>query len=68
MNWLTDDGCHQKEMQTMKTAQEIIEYLELAKSEAFELHDQSKGKDEEEAYFHQIVAMTILHLLEEIKE
>ncbi len=52
----------------MKTAEEIIKYLELAMKEAFELHDEAKGKDAEEALFHLITATTIQHLLEEIKE
>jgi len=56
----------QKERVTM-TAKEIIAYMELAMKEAFELYDEAKGKDAEEAYFHQIVAMTIKHLLEEIQ-
>lgn len=51
----------------MKSAEEIITYLELAMAEAFELHDQAKGKDAETAYFQLIVAMTIQHLLDEIK-
>lgn len=48
-------------------AQEIIAYLELAKKEAFELHEEAKGKDAEVAHFQLIVAMTIQHLLEEIQ-
>jgi hypothetical protein len=56
-----------KERINMKTAAEIIAYLELAKTEAFELHDQAKGKDAEAAHFQLIVAMTIQHLLEEIQ-
>ena len=51
----------------MKTAAEIIEYLELAMKEAFELHDEAKGKDAEAALFQLIVGTTIQHLLEEIK-
>ena len=50
----------------MKTAAEIIAYLELAMKEAFELHDEAKGKDVEAALFHLITAMTIQNLLEEI--
>lgn len=52
----------------MKTAEEIIAYLEAAMTDAFDLHDQAKGKDAEEAYFHLITGATIQHLLEEIKE
>lgn len=52
----------------MKTAKEIILYLEAELSEAFEMHDQAKGKDAQEALLHLIRATTITHLLEEIKE
>lgn len=52
----------------MKTAEEIILYLEAELSEAFEMHDQAKGKDAQEALLHLIRATTITHLLEEIKE
>lgn len=52
----------------MKTVEEIIAYLELAMKEAFELHDEAKGKDAEDALFHMIVGTTIQHLLEEINE
>ena len=51
----------------MKTAEEIMAYLELAKQEAFELHDEAKGKDAEAAFFQLIVATTIEQLIEEIK-
>ncbi len=50
----------------MKTAQQIIDYMELAMKEAFELHDEAK--DTEEKQFHMIVGMTIQHLLEEIEQ
>ena len=52
----------------MKTTEEIILYLEAELSEAFEMHDQAKGKDAQEALLHLIRATTITHLLEEIKE
>lgn len=51
----------------MKTVEEIIAYLELAKQEAFELHDEAKGKDAETALFQLIVGTIIQHLLEEIQ-
>ena len=53
---------------TMKTAEEILAYIELAKKEALELHEEAKGKDAEQALFQLIVATTLEHLLEEIKE
>ena len=36
----------------MKTAEEIITYLEAELAEAHELHDQAKGKDAQEALFY----------------
>jgi hypothetical protein len=51
----------------MKTAEEIIAYLEAELAEAYELHDQAKGKDAQEALCQLIRATVILHLLEEIK-
>ena len=52
----------------MKTVEEIISYMEAELTEAYELHDQAKGKDAQEALLHLIRATTITHLLEEIKE
>ena len=52
----------------MKTATEIIAYLESELAEAYELHDQAKGKDAQKALVYLLKATTILHLLEEIKE
>lgn len=51
----------------MKTASEIIAYLEAELAEAYELHDQAKGKDAQEALFYMLKATTLEHLLEEIK-
>ena len=51
----------------MKTAEEIVEYLEAELAEAYELHEQSRGKDAQEALCQIIRASTITHLLEEIK-
>lgn len=51
----------------MKTAEEIITYLEAELAEAYELHDLAKGKDAQEAFFYLLKATTITHLLEEIK-
>ena len=52
----------------MKTAKEIIDFLEAELAEAYELHDQAKGKDAQEALFYILKATIITHLLEEIKE
>lgn len=52
----------------MKTAEQIIAYLELELAEAHELHDQAKGKNAQEALFYVMKATFITHLLEEIKE
>lgn len=51
----------------MKTVEEIIALLESELAEAYELHDQAKGKDAQEALFYILKATTITHLLEEIK-
>ena len=50
----------------MKTVKEIIEFLEAELAEAFELHDQTKGKDATQALAYIIKATTIQHLLDEI--
>lgn len=52
----------------MKTAEEIIAYMEAELAEAYELHDQAKGKDAQEALVYILKATFITHLLEEIKE
>ena len=52
----------------MKTAAEIIALLEAELAEAYEMHDQAKGRDAQEALFYILKATTITHLLEEIKE
>lgn len=51
----------------MKTAEEIISLLDAELAEAYELHDEAKGKDAQVALYQIIRATTILHLLEEIK-
>lgn len=51
----------------MKTAEEIIAHLEAELADAYEMHDQAKGKDAQVALYHMIRATVILHLLEEIK-
>ena len=52
----------------MKTAEEIIAYLEAELSEAIELHDQAhEKKDMAQAHATLLKAYTINELLEEIK-
>lgn len=51
----------------MKTAEEIIALLEAELAEAYELHDQAKGKDAQLTLHYMVKAITITHLLEEIK-
>ena len=52
----------------MKTAEEIVAYLEAELAEAYELHDQAKGKDAQEAFVYILKATFLTHILEEIKE
>lgn len=52
----------------MKTVEEIITYLEAELAEAYELHDQAKGKDAQEAFVSLLKATIITHLLEEFKQ
>ena len=51
----------------MKTAEEIIVYMEAELAEAHELHEQAKGKNAQEAFFYILKATIITNLLEEIK-
>ena len=51
----------------MKTTKEIIALLEAELAEAYELHDEAKGKDAAQAYAFLMKATVILQLLEEIK-
>jgi hypothetical protein len=51
----------------MQTVEEIIVYMELELAEAYELYDQTKGKDAQMALYHMIRVTTITHLLEAIK-
>ena len=53
---------------TMKTAEEIIAYLEAELNEAIELHDAAKeNKDMAQAHATLLKAYTISELLDEIK-
>ena len=51
----------------MKTAEEIIAYLESELAEAGELYDQYKGKDAQAALHYILKITTLTHILEEIK-
>lgn len=52
----------------MKTAGEIIAYMEAELAEAYEQYDAIKGKDARAAMYHMNKISVILNLLEEIKE
>jgi hypothetical protein len=65
LNWHVDDG-YQKEMSNMKTAEEIITYLEAEMNEAIELHDDSK--DAAQRLSLMLKAYTISELLDVIKK
>lgn len=49
-------------------ADKIITHLENELAEAYELHDQAKGKDAHEAFFYLVKTTLLVQLLEEIKE
>ena len=51
----------------MKTAEEIISYLEAELDEAIELHDEAKGKDMAQTHATLIKAYIISELLDNIK-
>ena len=52
----------------MKTAEDIIAYLEMELAEAYEMHEQARGKDAARAFAFLLKATTIEHLLDEIKQ
>ena len=52
----------------MKTAEESIAYLEAELAESYEMHNQAKGKDAQEALFYILKATFIEQILEEIKK
>ena len=51
----------------MKTAEEIVKYLEMELAEAEVVYDLLKAEDKQRAMFHLIKMATITELLEEIK-
>ena len=50
----------------MKTAAEIIAYLQAELAEAYELHDQHRGKDPQQAFFYMLKATVLTGIIEEI--
>ena len=52
----------------MKTVEEVIEYLQGELAEAYELHEQARGKDAAQALAYLVKAATIEQLLDEIKQ
>ena len=52
----------------MKTAEAIIAFLEAELAEAYELHEQARGKDAAQAFAFLVKATTIEQLLDEIKQ
>ena len=52
----------------MKTAEAIIALLEAELAEAYEMHDQARGKDATQAYAFLVKVTTIEQLLDEIKQ
>lgn len=52
----------------MKTAEQIIDYLELELADAYEQHDLANGVDRQQALLHLIRATTILNILEAIRK
>ena len=52
----------------MKTVGQIITYLEMELTDAYEMYDDAKGIDQREALVHLIRATTILNILEAIRK
>ena len=52
----------------MKTVGQVITYLEMELTDAYEMHEENRGKDKQQALIHLIRATTILQLLEAIRE
>lgn len=52
----------------MKTAGQIITYLEMELVDAYEMHEEMRGKDAQQALANLIKATVILNILEAIKE
>ncbi len=52
----------------MKTAEEIIAYLEAEYAKALDIHEKAKGNNAQEAVTYLIKAISIQQLLEDIKK
>ena len=52
----------------MMTAEAIIALLEAELAEAYEMHEQARGKDAAQAFAFLMKVTTIEHLLDEIKQ
>ena len=52
----------------MKTIEEIIALLEAELAEAYERHEQARGKDASKAFAFLVKVATIEQLLDEIKQ
>lgn len=52
----------------MKTVGQIITYLEMELTDAYEMHEEYRGKDPQQALAYLIRATTILNILEAIRE
>lgn len=52
----------------MKTAAEIIAYLEMELADAYEMHEQARGKDAAQAFALLLKATTIEQILDAIKQ
>ena len=52
----------------MKTVGQVITYLEMELTDAYEMYDDAKGVDARAALVHLIRATTILNILEAIRK
>ena len=52
----------------MKTVGQVITYLEMELVDAYEMHEEMRGKDSQQALANLIKATVILNILEAIKE
>lgn len=52
----------------MRTAEQIIKYLEMELADAYEMHEEARGVDAQQALIQLIRATTILNILEALKQ
>lgn len=52
----------------MKTIGQVITYLEMELTDAYEMHEETRGKDPQQALAHLVKATVILNILEAIKK